>query len=189
MQSSRLLSPVGVSQDVNNIVTSPLTYQDPNDLLFGDMHFVRGQSGTTGVFICNLVTSFPNENLWMLFTEWLFYEWPGIFQWYSDSLRAGRSGDRIPVGARFSAPVQTGPAAHPASNTMGIGYFQGVKRPGRCVDHPPPSSTEVKERVELYLYSPSGLSWPVLRWILPLLFKWLFCIKITLVTAAVIPFI
>jgi hypothetical protein len=27
----------------------------------------------------------------------------------------GRSGDRIPVRARFSAPVQTGPGAHPAS--------------------------------------------------------------------------
>jgi len=26
----------------------------------------------------------------------------------------------------------------------------------------PPSSAEVKERVELYLYSPSGPSWPVL---------------------------
>jgi hypothetical protein len=33
---------------------------------------------------------------------------------------------------------------------------------------PTPSSTEVKERVELYLYSPFGLSWPVLGWPLPL---------------------
>jgi len=30
---------------------------------------------------------------------------------YSDSLRAGRYGDWIPVGSRFSAPVQTGPGA------------------------------------------------------------------------------
>jgi hypothetical protein len=29
--------------------------------------------------------------------------------------------------------------------------FPGVKRPGRRVDHPPPSSAEVKERVELHL--------------------------------------
>jgi hypothetical protein len=40
--------------------------------------------------------------------------------------------------------------------------FLGVKRPGCGVDHPLPSSAEVKERVELYLYSPSGPSWPVL---------------------------
>jgi len=45
---------------------------------------------------------------------------------------------------------------------MGTGSFQGVKRPGRGVDHPPASSVEVKERVELFLYSTSGLSWPVL---------------------------
>ena len=45
----------------------------------------------------------------------------------SDWLRAGRSGDRIPVEARFSAPVQTGPGAHPASCTMGTGSFPGVK--------------------------------------------------------------
>jgi len=40
---------------------------------------------------------------------------------------------------------------------MGTGSFPGVKRPGRGVDHPPPSSAEVKERVELYLYPPLGL--------------------------------
>jgi hypothetical protein len=39
-------------------------------------------------------------------------------------------------GARFSAPVQTGPGAHPASYTMGIGSFPQVKRPGRGVEHP-----------------------------------------------------
>jgi hypothetical protein len=87
---------------------------------------------------------------------------PGQRSRYSDLLRAGRSGDRIPVGARFSAPVQTGPGAYPASCAMGTVSFPGVKRPGRGVDHPPPSSAKVKGRVELYLYSPSGPSWPVL---------------------------
>ena len=56
---------------------------------------------------------------------------------YSDSLQVGRSGDRIPVGARFSAPVQTGPGAHPVSCTMGTGSFPGVKRSERGADHPP----------------------------------------------------
>jgi hypothetical protein len=32
-----------------------------------------------------------------------------------------------PGGARFSAPVQTGPGAHPASCTMGTGSFPGVE--------------------------------------------------------------
>ena len=40
--------------------------------------------------------------------------------------------------------------------------FAGVKRPGRGVDHPPLSSAEVKERIELYLYSTSRVSWRVL---------------------------
>jgi len=65
-------------------------------------------------------------------------------------------------GARFSAPVQTSPGAHPASCTMGTGSFLGVKRPGRGFDHPPLSSAEVQEGVELYLYSPSEPPWPVL---------------------------
>ena len=47
--------------------------------------------------------------------------------------------------------------------------FLGVKQPGHGIDHPPPSIAEVKERVELYLYSPSGPFWPVLGRTLPLL--------------------
>ena len=77
-------------------------------------------------------------------------------------------GNRIPVGARFFARVETCPGAHPSSYTMGTESFLGVKRPGRGVDHPPLYSSEVKERVVLYLYSSSGLSWPVLGWTLPL---------------------
>jgi len=65
------------------------------------------------------------------------------------------------MGVRFSASVQTGPGAHPGSHTVGAGSFPGVKRPGRGVDHLPLSSAEVKERVKLYLYSPSEPSWHV----------------------------
>ena len=47
-------------------------------------------------------------------------------------------------------------------NTMGTVSFPGVKRPGRGADHPSPSKRRGHERVELYLYSPSGPSWPVI---------------------------
>jgi len=56
--------------------------------------------------------------------------------------------------ARFSAPLQTVPGAHPASYKMGTGSFPGVKQTGRGVEHAPTSSVKVKKRVELYLYSP-----------------------------------
>jgi len=52
---------------------------------------------------------------------------PGIESWW---------------GARFfSAPVQ----AHPASYTMGTGSFQGVKRSGRGVGHPPHIVSRLKK--------------------------------------------
>jgi hypothetical protein len=62
---------------------------------------------------------------------------------------------------------------HPSRPALGLtqppiqwvtGIFPGVKRPGGGVDHPPLCKAEVKERVELYLYSPSGSLWPVRRW-------------------------
>ena len=49
----------------------------------------------------------------------------------AQSVRAGLSGDRIPVRARFSVPVQTGPGYHPTSCTVGAGSFsQGGKVAG-----------------------------------------------------------
>jgi hypothetical protein len=45
-------------------------------------------------------------------------------------LRAGRSGDRIPVGARFFAHVQTGPGAPPSLLYNGYRVFPGGKEAG-----------------------------------------------------------
>jgi hypothetical protein len=62
------------------------------------------------------------------------------------------------VGVKFSVPILTGPEAHAAFYTKGTGVFPGVKRPELGVKHTPLSNAEVKERVELYLYFPSGPS-------------------------------
>jgi len=75
-------------------------------------------------------------------------------------LRAGRSGDRIPVGSTFSAPVHTGPGAHPASYKMCTGSFSAVKRPGRGVDHPPhlaPKLKKEKSYASIPRLAPRGL--------------------------------
>jgi hypothetical protein len=61
----------------------------------------------------------------------------------------------------ISAPAQTGPGAHSASYKMGTGSFTGVKRTRRGVDYPL-SRAEVKERVQLYIYSSFGPSWAIL---------------------------
>jgi hypothetical protein len=76
-------------------------------------------------------------------------------------LRAGRSGDRIPVGGggggrdfpHTSRPA-LGPTQPPIQWVPGLSWV--VKLPGRGADHPSPSSAEVKERVKLYFYSTSG---------------------------------
>ena len=50
------------------------------------------------------------------------------------------------MGAKFSASVETGLGAHPTSRTVGTASLPGVKMSGRDVNHPSPSTAEVKER-------------------------------------------
>ena len=38
--------------------------------------------------------------------------------------------------------------------------FPGIQWPGCGVNHPPPCSSKVKERVDQHFYSHSGCSWP-----------------------------
>ena len=79
--------------------------------------------------------------------------WARQLSRYSDQLRAGRSGDRKPVGARFSAPVQTVPGAHPASCTMGTRSFPEVKK-GRGVTLAPHPSSVVVKKEQSYTSTP-----------------------------------
>jgi hypothetical protein len=66
-------------------------------------------------------------------------------------------GYRIPREAGFSALVQTRLRVHQASCTMTTGSLPGgkVARPWHLP--PAPSSADIKERVELHLYSAFGL--------------------------------
>jgi hypothetical protein len=79
--------------------------------------------------------------------------------------RYGLDGRGIESRWGLDFPHQSRPVQGPISlQTMGAGSSPGLMRPGRCVDYPPLSSTEVKERVKLYLCSHSGPSCRVIRW-------------------------
>jgi hypothetical protein len=95
-----------------------------------------------------------NANFVFIFSTRGVGNWLTSIKSKKNSLRGGRSGDRIPVGLRFFAAVQTGRGAHPVSYKMSTGFLS--------------SSARVKERVKIYLCSPSGPSWPVLGRTLPL---------------------
>ena len=57
---------------------------------------------------------------------------------YNDWLRAGRFGDRVPVGGEIFRTCPDRPWGPPASYTMGTGPFPGVKsgRGVRLTTHP-----------------------------------------------------
>ena len=75
-----------------------------------------------------------------------------------------------PGGGQLLCTCPDQPWGPPSLLYNGYWVLPGVKQPGHGIDHPFPSSTEVKERVELYVYSPSGPSWFVIGWTLPFTF-------------------
>jgi hypothetical protein len=81
------------------------------------------------IYIYNIVTCGPGSSVGI--TTGYGLDGPGIeSRWWE----------------RFSAPVQTGPGAHPASCTMGTGSFPGVES-GRGVTLTlAPSSAEVQKQ-------------------------------------------
>jgi len=75
-----------------------------------------------------------------------------------DSYGLWRSRNRIPSWGVFFPNSTDSTCSHPVNT----GSFPDVQRLGRGFHHPPQSSAEVKETVDLYRYSPSGHTWSVL---------------------------
>jgi hypothetical protein len=77
------------------------------------------------------------------------YKEPGWRSRYSDLLQVGGLRGRTLIPSRFKnflSIVQTGSGVDPVFYTMYKGgYILGVKRPGREVDHSPPTSAEFKK--------------------------------------------
>lgn len=88
----------------------------------------------------------------------------GHRQQLSTGLQAGWSRDRNPLGwgGGIFCILPDQPRSPPS--LLHNGYWvslPGAKWPGRGFNHQPPSSTKLKERVQLYIYSPFGPLWPV----------------------------
>ena len=65
---------------------------------------------------------------------------------YSDWLRAGRSGDRIPVGGRDFQHLSRPTLGHTQPPVQWVqGFLGGKERPGRDADPSPPSSAVIMQ--------------------------------------------
>jgi hypothetical protein len=99
-----------------------------------------------------------------IFSEYVYFKRSGLRSQNSDSMLIGLFKVRIPVEGDI-----------PHSSRSSLGSTQSSTQQVPCharrwsgqgvvlTNSPPPSSAEVKERLELYLYSPSVPSWPLLR--------------------------
>ena len=78
--------------------------------------------------------------------------------------RYGLDGPGIESRWRGDFPHRSRPAQGPIQPPVQWvpGLSRGGKRPGSGADHPPTPSAEAEEKVELYFYSPSAPSCPVL---------------------------
>ena len=72
-----------------------------------------------------------------------------------------------PGGGEIFRTRSDRPCGLPSLLNNGYRVSHAVKASRAWLDHPHPSSAEVKERVELHLYFPSGPSWPILGRNLP----------------------
>jgi hypothetical protein len=98
------------------------------------------------------ITSFIKTcfRITIIYYRYYYFIGSGECSRYSDWLRAGRSENLIPVGARFSRTCPDRPQVPQWVH----GLFPGGKAAGSWRWPPTPSTAEVQERVELYLYSP-----------------------------------
>jgi hypothetical protein len=106
---------------------------------------------------------------WSLVPETCFLSLP-VWTWslYTvHSYLTSVSEKKVPVGRDFPHPSRRALGSTQPPVQWVPGLFPGGKAAGAWCWLPAPSNAEVKERVELYLCSPSGRSWPVIRWTLP----------------------
>jgi len=89
---------------------------------------------------------------------------------YSDSLGAQRSWDRVPMGSEIFDTRPDRPWGSTSLLYNGYWMFPWDNAAGTWRWQPTPSNAEVKEGVDLYLYSFSGPSWPVIGWPLHVFF-------------------